>query len=369
MDHRRYISGDKKGAIALLNKKTNENSLQIGCRLHIIQIIMNHFKQEAFGALANSTGFSRKPHPNNLLYLAWKLHDGYDSSDKDKPFNLNSQIIKNLYDDIIITNFNCYFIPVGNHNTSKQYYNDWCSFQSWLLNSKLNIQIKCLINFAKHFYEPLIQFMIEQDKTPHIYKNNQFINLSSGLQAHEMPDKVYKWYRFLQEFAPWLHLPLAVCCLGSNNARSFASSFYRVVLIKPWARLPNDLELRFAEELENNLRNGKIDSKFLLISLFSVTAGKFLLISSLLVTIELFQKNPYTKVSDIYSFGIIMVEMTTEKRSFNNYKFDIDLAIIVCNGLRPRLAHNPPDCYVELENHFDESENQINKIEKKLLGR
>ncbi|RIB09316.1 hypothetical protein C2G38_2209247 [Gigaspora rosea] len=29
---------------------------------------------------------------------------------------------------------------------------------------------------------------------------------------------------------------------------------------------------------------------------------------------ELFQKTPYTKASDIYSFGIIMVEMTTGKR-------------------------------------------------------
>ncbi|KAF0450391.1 kinase-like domain-containing protein [Gigaspora margarita] len=39
---------------------------------------------------------------------------------------------------------------------------------------------------------------------------------------------------------------------------------------------------------------------------------------------ELFQKNPYTKASDIFSFGIIIAEMTTGKRSFNNYKFDID---------------------------------------------
>lgn len=58
---------------------------------------MNQFEQEAFGTLSNSTGFSRKPHLYNLLYLAWKLHDGYDASDKDKPLNINSQIIKDLY--------------------------------------------------------------------------------------------------------------------------------------------------------------------------------------------------------------------------------------------------------------------------------
>ncbi|RIB15105.1 hypothetical protein C2G38_2143741 [Gigaspora rosea] len=337
-DNTSYMSGDKKGAVVLFNKKTNGNSLRIGCGLHIIQIIMNHFEQEAFGALSNSTGFSRKPHPYNLLYLAWKLHDGYDSSDKDKPFNLNSQIIKDLYDGLLGYHYNQYQLPLRtrwgyelrtakqfidrrtahvefanwfvselkNHNTSKQYFNDWCLFQSWLLNSKLNIQIKCLINFAEHFYEPLTQFMTGQDKTPRIYQNNQFINLPPGRRAHEMPDKVYEWYRFFQEvaknfemffadellealetlsseefgvffedlekginkalnhfekwFAPWLHLPLVVCRLGGNNARSFASSFYSVVLKKPWAKSPDDLELRFAEELEDDLRNGKTDS-------------------------------------------------------------------------------------------------------------
>src|SRR6185437_10011647 len=65
---------------------------------------------------------------------------------------------------------------------------------------------------------------------------------------------------------------------------------------------------------------------------------------------ELFQKIPYTKASDIYSFGIIMVEMTTGQRSFNNYKFDIDLAMMICYGLRPKFGPGTPDCYVELTN-------------------
>ncbi|RIB02244.1 hypothetical protein C2G38_2228364 [Gigaspora rosea] len=51
-----------------------------------------------------------------------------------------------------------------------------------------------------------------------------------------------------------------------------------------------------------------------------------------------FSKNSYTKVSEIYSFEIIMVEMTTGQRSFNEYKFDLNLAVIICNfGLRPNL--------------------------------
>ncbi|RIB13633.1 hypothetical protein C2G38_2097863, partial [Gigaspora rosea] len=31
-------------------------------------------------------------------------------------------------------------------------------------------------------------------------------------------------------------------------------------------------------------------------------------------------------------------------------KFDIDLAVMICNGLRPKFAPSTPDCYVELAN-------------------
>ncbi|GBB89377.1 hypothetical protein RclHR1_16030006 [Rhizophagus clarus] len=84
-DNTAYMSSDKNGAVSLFNKKTGTSTFRIGCGLHIIQIIFNHFEQEAFGKI--STGFSRKLHPYNLLYLAWNLHDGYNSSDKDKPLN------------------------------------------------------------------------------------------------------------------------------------------------------------------------------------------------------------------------------------------------------------------------------------------
>ncbi|RIB29703.1 hypothetical protein C2G38_2011076 [Gigaspora rosea] len=46
-----------------------------------------------------------------------------------------------------------------------------------------------------------------------------------------------------------------------------------------------------------------------------------------------------------------MVEMTTGQRSFNDCKFDFDLVVRICNGLRPNFAPGTPDCYVELANH------------------
>ncbi|CAG8754102.1 1512_t:CDS:1, partial [Funneliformis caledonium] len=50
---------------------------------------------------------------------------------------------------------------------------------------------------------------------------------------------------------PWLHLTLFVCHLGGNNARSGFK--------KPWIKPPMDLELRFAKELEDDLKNGITD--------------------------------------------------------------------------------------------------------------
>ncbi|RIB24662.1 hypothetical protein C2G38_2139166 [Gigaspora rosea] len=272
-DNTSYMSGDKKGAVVLFNKKTNGNSLRIDLYDGLLGYHYNQYQ------------------------LPLRTRWGYE-------LRTAKQFIDRRTAHVEFANW--FVSELKNHNTSKQYFNDWCLFQSWLLNSKLNIQIKCLINFAEHFYEPLTQFMTGQGKTPRIYQNNQFINLPPGRRAHEMPDKVYEWYRFFQEvaknfemffadellealetlsseefgvffedlekginkalnhfekwFAPWLHLSLVVCRLGGNNARSFASSFYCVVLKKPWAKSPDDLELRFAEELEDDLRNGKTDS-------------------------------------------------------------------------------------------------------------
>jgi hypothetical protein len=338
-DNTAYMSGSKGGAITLFNKKTGLNSLRIGCGLHIIQIVLNNFEQAAFGKLSNGTGFSKKPHPYNLLYLAWKLHDGYDSSDRDNPLNINAQIIKNLYDGLLGFHHNKYQLPLRSRwgyelqtakqylsrhaahieftnwfteslenlkTTPKAYLENWQLFKIWLADPILNIQVKCLVNFATHFYEPLAQFMVKQDPIPRLYQNDQLITLPPGRRAHEMPDKVFEWHKFLknlvnnfemffsdqlseaasllssEEFGilfnglecgiiealkyfekwllQWLHLPLAVCRLGGDNAQPFASSFYHVILQKPWISPPSDLELRFAQDLENDSsNNGVID--------------------------------------------------------------------------------------------------------------
>ncbi|CAI2192471.1 5314_t:CDS:2, partial [Funneliformis geosporum] len=67
-----------------------------------------------------------KLHSYNLLYLAWHLHDSYNSNNKDKPLNLNASIIKDLYDKLMGFHYNQYQLPLRSRwdyelRTAKQY--------------------------------------------------------------------------------------------------------------------------------------------------------------------------------------------------------------------------------------------------------
>ncbi|RIB29786.1 kinase-like domain-containing protein [Gigaspora rosea] len=59
---------------------------------------------------------------------------------------------------------------------------------------------------------------------------------------------------------------------------------------------------------------------------------------------EVLKNEPYITASDIYSFGIIMWEISAGKP---NYQNNIDL---ICNGLRPKFSEEIPSPYTELAN-------------------
>jgi len=65
---------------------------------------------------------------------------------------------------------------------------------------------------------------------------------------------------------------------------------------------------------------------------------------------EVLDGNSYTFKSDIYSFGVIMVEVSTGKPPYLNIPHDGNLALAICNDLRPRVAKGTPQCYIDLVN-------------------
>ena len=60
---------------------------------------------------------------------------------------------------------------------------------------------------------------------------------------------------------------------------------------------------------------------------------------------EVLLKKPYTKESDIYSFGMIMWEYTTGKKPFHDRPHDQYLMLDILKGERPQIT---PEFYAEL---------------------
>ncbi|CAB4380068.1 unnamed protein product [Rhizophagus irregularis] len=229
-DNTAYMSGDKNGAIVLFNRLTGSNSVRIGCGLHIMHIVFNNFENAAFGKLPSAIGFTKVAHPYNLAYLAWELHDGYDSSDKNKALDMTGEKIKELYQNYLGIHFTQYQRPICGrwgyelltikqylerrtfhlafadwfieslenlHKPPQAYVQKWRLFMQWMQDPKLTIQIKCLMRFGVCFYEPLMQFIVGQDPKPRIIHENNLEQLPPGCRAHEMPDKVMEWINYL----------------------------------------------------------------------------------------------------------------------------------------------------------------------------
>ncbi|RGB38137.1 kinase-like domain-containing protein [Rhizophagus diaphanus] len=63
---------------------------------------------------------------------------------------------------------------------------------------------------------------------------------------------------------------------------------------------------------------------------------------------EVLRGNSYTPASDIYSFSMIMWELTAGVPPFENRAHDIQLCISICKGERPEIIENTPQCFVNL---------------------
>src|SRR6185369_1756399 len=86
---------------------------------------------------------------------------------------------------------------------------------------------------------------------------------------------------------------------------------------------------------------------------------------------EVLSKKPYTKESDIYSFGMLMWEHTTGKKPFYDRSHNHCLISDILKGERPQITDDTPEFYAKLMkrcwNHNPENRPTAEEIEGCLL--
>ena len=63
---------------------------------------------------------------------------------------------------------------------------------------------------------------------------------------------------------------------------------------------------------------------------------------------EVLRGKPYTPASDIYSFAMIMWELTSLVPPFDDRAHDFHLSLSICKGERPEIIDGTPQCYINL---------------------
>ncbi|PKY27506.1 kinase-like protein [Rhizophagus irregularis] len=63
---------------------------------------------------------------------------------------------------------------------------------------------------------------------------------------------------------------------------------------------------------------------------------------------EIFKGAAFSKESDVYSFGMIMWELTTGCKPFANIEHNVDLIFKILDGERPKITEDTPECYAKL---------------------
>ncbi|POG82432.1 kinase-like domain-containing protein, partial [Rhizophagus irregularis DAOM 181602=DAOM 197198] len=63
---------------------------------------------------------------------------------------------------------------------------------------------------------------------------------------------------------------------------------------------------------------------------------------------EIFKGAAFSQKSDIYSFGMIMWELTTGCKPFASVEHDHNLIFKILDGERPKITEDTPECYADL---------------------
>ncbi|PKY59620.1 kinase-like protein [Rhizophagus irregularis] len=69
---------------------------------------------------------------------------------------------------------------------------------------------------------------------------------------------------------------------------------------------------------------------------------------------EIFKGSSFSKKADVYSLGMVMWELTTGCKPFDNVKHDHNLIYNILDGERPKITEDTPECYANLMKKFAE---------------
>ncbi|GBB88705.1 hypothetical protein RclHR1_15270006 [Rhizophagus clarus] len=77
---------------------------------------------------------------------------------------------------------------------------------------------------------------------------------------------------------------------------------------------------------------------------------------------------PHTQSADIYSYGVIMAELSSGKPSFYNKRHDINLELAICDGLRPEFGKGTPEFYNKLAYKLSASYEKFDHLKEELIA-
>jgi serine/threonine protein kinase len=150
--------------------------------------------------------------------------------------------------------------------------------------------------------------------------------------------------------------------MNMGNLRDVLSNNFNYILWKDKIKLLHELifSLRDAHKLEcfhKDFHSGNIlrNNSLYFISDFELSGPAYKKnldnkIFGILPYIapEVLNGKLYTSSSDIYSFGVIMTELSSGKPPFHDREHNSNLAIDICNGHRPEFGIKTPEIYKKL---------------------